>query len=81
VHDRIGAEAPRRSLDIALDDEIEIARLAADQDVADGAANDPDPRDVPQCVERGLQPGLGMEPVQEVVGAHTATIAVHVVAG
>ena len=81
MHDRVRAEAPRGRLGIALDDEIEVARLAADQGVADGAADHPDPRDVRQRVEHRLQPGLGMEPVQEVVGAHPATIAAHVVAG
>ena len=73
--------AAARPPGIALDDEIEVARIAADQRVADGAADDPDARDVRQRVEHRRHPGLGAEPVQEVVGAHTATIAAHVVAG
>ena len=66
---------------VALHHEIEVARRAAEQRVADGAADDPDARDVRQRLEQRRRPGQGAQPVQQVVGAHTATIAAHVVAG
>ena len=78
---RVLAEPPRRRLGVALHHEIEVARLAAEQRVADGAADDPDPRDVRQRVEQRRRTGQAAQPLQQVVGAHTATIAAHVVAG
>ena len=81
VHHRVLAQPPGHGLRVALHHQIEVARRAAEQRIADGAADDPDARDVRQRLEQGRRPGQGAQPVQQVVGAHTATIAAHVVAG
>jgi hypothetical protein len=75
------AEPPRDLLGIALHHEIEVARLTAEQDVADRAADDPDARDARQGVDQRRRPGQRAEPVEQVVRGHPATIAAHVVAG
>ena len=81
VQHRVLAEPPRDGRGVALHHEIEVARLAADQRVADRAADDPDARHVGQRVEHRRRPGQVAQPLQQVVRAHTATIAAHVVAG
>ena len=81
VEHRVLAEPPRGGRGVALHHEIEVARLAADQRVADRAADDPDARDVRQRRRTGARAGQVAQPLQQVVGAHTATIAAHVVAG
>ena len=44
VHRRLtGAEAGERVGEVALDDEVELSRLAAEQEVADGAPDEADP--------------------------------------
>ncbi len=81
VHQRVLAQQPRHRLRVALHHEIEVARPVAEQRVANGPADDPDPRDVSKGVEDRRRTGHAAQSLQQVVAAHTATIAAHVVAG
>src|SRR4051812_33592886 len=80
-HPPPAAQPPGGRRGVALHHQIEVARLAPEQRVAHRAADDPDAGKVGQRREQRRGPGQGAQPVEQVVGAHTATIAAHVVAG
>ena len=81
VDDRAVAEPLRGGRRVALHHEIEVARVAPEQRVADRAAHHPDARQVRQGVEHGRRAGHLPQPLEQIRRHVPATIAAHVVAG
>ena len=81
VHERLLPQPPRGLRRVALDHEIEVARVAPEQRVAHRTAHHPDAGEVGQGVEERRRAGRLSQPLEQVVAHVPATIAAHVAAG
>ena len=81
VQQRLLPQQPRHLGGVALDHQVEVARVAAEQRVTHRAADHPHARDVLEGVEQLPCAGCLPQPLEQVVVHVPATIAPHVAAG